>query len=202
MTPFEAARRNLAEQARLEPIVLQAIADAELPPLRPKGAAIDTRGGAYFVGPDMQLLPCNPIVLSQARAMICVMNHDPVTAGLWALAGFDPALVHLAELRERFATLPEDDQIRVTLDRLTSVYVEGQCHELERAAEITTHSVPKLDPTVTQVTEHILDCTSDPLGLEICAYAMRLGTLTAHGDAPWKRFAAVMADCHAQLQVT
>src|SRR5688572_18406412 len=105
--------------------------------------------------------------LSQARAKICVMNHDTVTAGLWALAGFDPALVHLAELRERFATLPEDDQIRVTLDRLTSVYVEGQCHELERAAGITTHGFLDLDPTITAVTEHILDCTSDPLGLEI-----------------------------------
>jgi hypothetical protein len=184
MTPFEAARRNLAEQARLEPIALQAIADAGPPPLRPKGAA---------------LIPFDTVVLSDARAMICAMNHDPVTASLWALAGFDPALVHLAELRERFANLSEDDQIRVTLDRLTSVYVEGQCHELERAAGITTHGFLDLDPTITAVTEHILDCTSDPLGLEICAYAMRLGALTAHGTAPWKRFAAVMADCHAQL---
>jgi len=141
--------------------------------------------------------------LSDQRAKICVMNHDPVTAGLWALAGFDPALVHLAELRERFANLPEDDQIRITLDRLTSVYVEGQCHELERAAEITTEalfaSMTILDPGTTPVTGHILDCTEDPLGLEILAYAARLGTLTAHGTAPWKRFAAVMADCHAQL---
>ena len=199
MTPFEAARRNLAEQARLEPIVLQAIADAEPPPLRPKGAAIDTRGGAYFVGRDMQLPPRNPIVLSQARAMICVMNHDPVTAGLWALAGFDPALVHFAELREHLGKLHEENPSRVSLDRALSVYVEGQCHELERAAGITTHGFLDLDPTITAVTEHILDCTSDPLGLEICAYAMRLGTLTAHGQAPWKRFAAVMADCHAQL---
>jgi hypothetical protein len=145
--------------------------------------------------------------LSDQRAKICVMNHDPVTAGLWALAGFDPALVHLAELRERFAALQEDDQIRITLDRLTSVYVEGQCHELDRGAGVTTEEAnnlitDRLAGAIFPVTCTILDCTSDPLGLEIAAYAMRLGVLTAHGDAPWKRFAAVMADCHAQLQVS
>ena len=191
MNPFEAARRNLAEQARLEPIALQAIADAGLPLLRPKGAGLTRLSTA---------------VLSQARAMICAMNHDTVTAGLWALSGFDPALVHVAELRERFSHLGEDDPIRITLDRLTSVYVEGQCHELERAAGITTEAMHELFITrlgnVIAVTNQILRCTSDPLAIEIGGYAMRLGVLTAHGIAPWKRFAAVMADCHSQLQVT
>jgi hypothetical protein len=144
--------------------------------------------------------------VSQVRAKICVMNHDVISAGLWALAGFDPALVHLAELRERFAKLPEDDQIRITLDRLTSVYVEGQCHELIRAAEITTQAADLLAierlTGADETARHILDCTSDPLALEICAYAMWLAVLTAHGTAPWKRFAGVMADCHAQLQVS
>lgn len=143
--------------------------------------------------------------LSDQRAKICVMNHDTVTAGLWALAGFDPALVHLAELRERFANLPEDDQIRVTLDRLTSVYVEGQCHELDRGAGVTTQEANKLITDrlegIYGTTCQILDTTSDPLALEVSCYAMRLGALTAHGTAPWKRFTAVMADCHAQLQV-
>jgi hypothetical protein len=144
--------------------------------------------------------------LSDQRAKICAMNQDTVTAGLWALSGFDPALVHLAELRERFAKLPEDDRIRITLDRLTSVYVEGQCHELERAAEITTEAMHELFTTglgnVIAVTNQILRCTNDPLAIEIGGYAMRLGVLTAHGAAPWKRFAAVIADCHSQLQVT
>jgi hypothetical protein len=143
---------------------------------------------------------------SEVRAAMAAMNHDPITAGLWALSGYDPALVHIAELREHFAHLGEDDQIRITIDRLLAVYVEGQCRELLAGAGITT---PEADRLVTErigsidtTTRHILDCTEDPLGLEVCAYAMWLGTLTSHGLAPWRRFAAVMADCHSQLQVT
>jgi hypothetical protein len=146
----------------------------------------------------------NLALSSEARATIAAMNHDTIAAGLWALSRFDPALVHLAELREHFARLPEGDQIRITLDRLTSVYVEGQCHELVHAAGITTEEADRLSqdrlPGAYDTTVQILECTDHPLALEICAYAIWLGVLTAHGIAPWKRFAAVMADCHAQLQ--
>ena len=154
------------------------------------------------------LTPCKTTTLSYVRATIAAMNHDTVSAGLWALSGFDPALVHLTELRERFAHLGEDDPIRITLDRLTSVYVEGQCRELLHAAGITSSSDGDLADLIDQYIsfeasgatyQQMLACTSDPLGTEIYAYALRLGVLTAHGLAPWKRFAAVIADCHSHL---
>ena len=66
--------------------------------------------------------------------------------------------------------------------------------------EASNQIVGHIDNTATF--EQILACTSDPLAIEIETYAMYLATLTAHVQAPWKRFAAVMADCHAQLQVT
>lgn len=150
----------------------------------------------------------DPAKMSEDRARIAVMNHDTVSAGLWALSGFDPALVHLAELRERFAHLAEDDPIRITLDRLTSVYVEGQCRELLHAAGITTLIDTQVGGlvniqlgglSVDATLQQILACTSDPLAVEIYSYAQHLGVLTAHGTAPWKRFAAVMADCHSHL---
>ncbi len=141
--------------------------------------------------------------MSFHRAAIAAMNHDTVNAGLWALAAFDPALVHLAELREHFQRLPEEDLLRVTLDRLTSVYVEGQCRELIHAAGITTEEaleimINRLGGN-TDTMYHAVACTDHPLAIELLAYAQHLGSLTAHGDAPWKRFAAVMADCHSHL---
>jgi len=140
--------------------------------------------------------------VSQVRAKICAMNHDPVTAGLWALAGFDPALVHFAELREHLGKLHEENPSRVSLDRALAIYVEGQCRELAAGAGITIDEasnqiVSHIDNTATF--EQILACTSNPLAIEIETYALYLATFTAHGLAPWKRFAAVMADCHAQL---
>lgn len=144
----------------------------------------------------------NREMLSQARAKICAMNHDIISAQLWSLSGFDPALVHLAELRERFAHLSEEDSLRITLDRLISVYVEGQCRELLIGAGITTQKADQMameripDPAPT--TFQILACTDDPLAIELMGYALRLGSLTAHGVAPWNRFKAVMADCFAQ----
>ena len=140
-------------------------------------------------------------VSSDQRARMAVMKHDVISAGLWALASFDPALVHLAELRERFATLKEDDGIRIALERLTSVYLEGQCSKLVEGAGITKHDADVLITRLSDVDEtalHIVDCTDDPLAMEIMAYALYLGSLTAHGNAPWNRFAAVMADCHHQ----
>lgn len=138
--------------------------------------------------------------MSQARANMAAMNNDAISAGLWALASFDPALVHLAELRERFTHLDEGDQIRVTLDRLTGVYVEGQCRELLHGAAITTHEADQLIATrigdTSDVALHVLACTNDPLAMEIFAYGLYLGSLTAHGNAPWNRFAATMADCY------
>lgn len=131
------------------------------------------------------------------------MNNDAISAALWALSAFDPALVHLAELRERFIHLdPEEDLLRITLDRLTSVYVEGQCRELLNGAGITTDEANALteeripDPGLTAF--HVLACTSDPLAMEIFGYALWLGSVTAHGQAPWNRYRAVMADCFAQ----
>lgn len=141
--------------------------------------------------------------MSFHRAAIAAMDHDTVSAGLWALAAFDPALVHLAELREHFRTLDEGDPLRVTLDRLTSVYVEGQCRELVHAAGITMAEVHLAAlgqiRGAGEALDHILKCTDHPLAVELFDYARFLGTLTAHGDAPWKRFAAVMADCHSHL---
>jgi hypothetical protein len=144
-----------------------------------------------------------PNVMSVVRAKICAMNHDAVTAALWALSGFDPALVHLAELRERFAHLdPEEDPLRITLDRLTAVYVEGQCRELLIGAGITTDEANiKVEQAIgdpSDVAFQVLACTSDPLSMELFGYALWLGSLTAHGKAPWNRFAAVMADCYHQ----
>jgi hypothetical protein len=154
-------------------------------------------------GDDQRFPKTAAAVLSQARAMICVMNHDPVTAGLWALAGFDPALVHFAELREHLGKLNEENPSRVSLDRALAIYVEGQCRELASGAGITIDEasnqiVNHLSGTEATL-DHILACTDNPLAIEIETYAMYLATLTAHGHAPWKRFAAVMADCHAQL---
>lgn len=142
------------------------------------------------------------VITSQVRAKICAMNHDTVSAALWSLSGFDPALVHLAELRERFIGLAEEDPLRITLDRLTSVYVEGQCNELLRGAGITTDEANiKVERAIgdpSDVALHVLACTDDPLAMEIFGYALWLGSLTAHGKAPWNRFAAVMADCYHQ----
>lgn len=142
--------------------------------------------------------------LSYQRAKLAAMNHDATNAGLWALAAFDPALVHLAELREHFKHLDQEDLLRVTLDRLASVYVEGQCRELIHAAGITTQEahaliIDRLDSREDTV-HRILDCTDEPLAIELMGYAHYLGVLTAHGSAPWRRFAAVMADCHAHLE--
>lgn len=149
--------------------------------------------------PRMRLL-----AVSDRRAKICAMNHDTVSAALWALSGFDPALVHLAELREHFTKLGlgEEDPLRITLDRLVSVYVEGQCRELLVGAGITTDGANiKVEEGIgdpSDVALHVLACTSDPLAMELFGYALWLGSLTAHGKAPWNRFKAVMADCYYQ----
>ena len=132
---------------------------------------------------------------------MCAMSHDTITAALWALSAYDPALVHLAELRETFARrLDEEDPIRVTIDRLIAVYVEGQCTELLSATGITTQEADQLITDrigdTSPVAYHVLACTSDSLAMEIFAYALYLGALTSHGNSPWNRFAAVMAECH------
>ena len=136
---------------------------------------------------------------SEARAKICAMKADAITAALWALSGFDPALVHFAELREHTNKLPEEHQLRISLDRALSVYVEGQCRELLVGAAITTDAANLLveqeigDPA--DVAFYVLACTDDPLGMEIFGYALWLGVLTSHGLAPWNRYKSVMADC-------
>lgn len=138
--------------------------------------------------------------LSDHRAKIAAMNHDTVAAALWSLAGFDPALVHLAELREKFRGLDEEDPRRIAFERLLSVYLEGQCRELLVGAGITIDQANLAvedrigDPK--EVALHVLGCTDEPLAMEIFGYALWLGSLTAHGDAPWKRFASVMAECY------
>lgn len=140
--------------------------------------------------------------VSAMRAKIACMSHDAVTAGLWALSGFDPALVHFAELREHIGKLDEEHLLRISLDRALSVYVEGQCRELLVGAGITTDEANiKVEQAIgdpSGVALQVLDCTDDPLGMEIFAYALWLGSLTAHGKAPWNRYAAVMADCYYQ----
>ncbi len=149
-----------------------------------------------------QPLRSSRAMVSYQRAKIAAMDHDTVAAALWSLAGFDPALVQLAELREKFRDLDEEDRRRITFDRLVSVYVEGQCRELLIGAGITTDEANILveqhigDPS--PVALHVLACTDDPLAMEIFGYALWLGSLTAHGSAPWKRFAGVMADCYHQ----
>ncbi len=143
-----------------------------------------------------------PNFVSVVRAKICAMDHDAVSAGLWALSGFDKALVHFAELREHVGLLDEEDELRISLDRALSVYVEGQCRELLRGAGITIDEANiRVEETIgdpSPVAVHVLACTDDPLGMELFGYALWLGSLTAHGKAPWNRFAAVMADCHYQ----
>lgn len=136
---------------------------------------------------------------SHVRATMAAMNRDAITAGLWALAGFDPALVHFAELREHLNRLDEGAPSRVSLDRALSVYLEGQCHELVRAAEITREAanaeVDRRLGDVSSTVFNVLAVSDDPLCLEIMTYAMYLGTLTAHDIAPWRRFVAVMDEC-------
>lgn len=136
---------------------------------------------------------------SVVRAAMAAMNHDPISAGLWALAGFDPALVHFAELREHTRKLSEEDRLRVSLDRALSIYLEGQCYELGVAAEVNKALIDSLiDQRIGDTTEtafHVLGASSDPLMMEVFTYALYLGVLTAHGQAPWRRYAEVMADC-------
>lgn len=175
-----------------------------------RGTPIDLDAGRPRTEDDMSLLlgnrvkaPRFHISMSDTRAKIAAMNRDAVSAALWALSSFDPALAQLAELREHFLhtlKLDEEDQLRITLDRLIFVYVEGQCRELLNGAEITTDQANVLveerigDPSETAM--HILACTDDPLAMELNGYALWLGSLTAHGKAPWSRFAWTMADCY------
>lgn len=126
---------------------------------------------------------------------------DPINAGLWALAGYDPALMHCAEMRERIQAASEDDPQRISLDRFVSVYLEAQCQTLAAAAgvegrDINTHLSEAIGETSMATTTYFaVGSTRDPLMLEVVCYAMYLGSFTAHGLAPWNKFAQVIADC-------
>lgn len=134
------------------------------------------------------------------RARETRIDVDPICSGLWALAGYDPALQHFAELREATRHYGPDHRLRVALDRAIGVYLEAQCQTLRDAAEIRAWEMDqhtsKLigDDAITAVCYHAIGTTEDPLMIEVFTYALYLGTLTGHGLAPWKKFAAVMDD--------
>lgn len=125
---------------------------------------------------------------------------DAINAGLYALAGYDPALVHCAELRERNAHRGEYDILRVSLDRFLAMYMEAQGRELAMANNMAPYETHRfidetLKDNLATTTFFAVGATSDPLMLDVLTYAMYLGTLTSHGLAPWNRFATVMAEC-------
>lgn len=133
---------------------------------------------------------------------MAVMRQDPINAALWSLAGFDTALVHFAELSETLQKrYPADHDLRVAFDRALSVYLESQYDTLQQASFMDKK---EFDAAVeerigrkrtTQTGVYAVALTDDPLILEIFGYALRLTILTAHGEAPWRRFEMVMAEC-------
>lgn len=154
-------------------------------------------------------------LLSQQRARMAVMRQDPINAALWSLSGYDPALIHFAELRERVSKNTKlssaDEELEVALDRALSVYLESQNNTLQQAAgvdlkELNTLIGDRLGDGVNTTSIQAIALTHDPLILELFGYALRLGVLTGHSDAPWRRFAAVMAECfeqkHPDVKVT
>lgn len=138
--------------------------------------------------------------MSVARSKMAVMDNDPISACLWALSGFDPALVHFVELREQFRKTG-NEQAAVSMDRALGVYIEGQCDELRRAAAVTPTQADKIFDEAIGVANinkagvQAMAITSDPLFLEVFTYAMYLRGLTSHGEAPWNRFIAVLKEC-------
>lgn len=135
-----------------------------------------------------------------------VQAVDPVNALLWALSGFDTALVHFAELRQKLQAYPSfdlygNDNTTVSLDRALSTYVEKQCETLCLAQGVplsevqTTFDAMITDGSATRAFFDILGATDDSLGVELVTYAMYLRCFTAHGEAPWSRAIAVATDC-------
>lgn len=130
---------------------------------------------------------------------------DPINTALWALTNFDPALQHFAELREtltgRYST---DHLLHISLDRVISVYLESQCATLRAASLLTTQEI-NADAARILGADNIhcvirvaVELTSDPLMLELAAYAMDLGSITNWGTAPWDRFTAALQGCKAE----
>lgn len=128
------------------------------------------------------------------------LDVDTVVAGMWALAGYDPALQHLAELREASRRFGTDSKVWISLNRMIGVYLEAQCETLRDAAEVRAWEMDQHtskiigDDAITAVCYHAVGTTDDPLMIELFTYALYLGTLTGHGLAPWNKFAAVMDD--------
>lgn len=148
--------------------------------------------------------------LNQAGEAYNVTFHamDVITAGLWALAGFDPALQHFAELREHLRAHPADSQLRVSLDRALGVYLQSQCctiadavgaSQRERDTAIlntcNTDDGVYANGAVAEATLNALLLTDDPLVLEIISYGMHLSTFTSWGPTPFRRLSAVLRDC-------
>lgn len=120
---------------------------------------------------------------------------DVINAGLWALAGFDPALQHFAELREHLVDHPEDAPLRVSLDRALGVYLQAQTIQLFQDSGYSRESLDRLilakcgASDVSIVIRDAASLTDDLLILDISGYAMYLTALTNWGVAPWNRFA-------------
>jgi hypothetical protein len=146
-------------------------------------------------------------LLSGQRATMAAMRHDPVNAALWALASFDPALVHFAELREKTSRSPKldtrDEELENALNRALTVYLDGQIDMLRQAANINIRDFNEIvdealgsDPNI--IGMRAAQCSDDPLMMQLVSYALHLGTLTGHARAPWKRFSRTIEDCYAQ----
>lgn len=127
---------------------------------------------------------------------------DPINAGLWALAGFDKTCGLLADLREDIHAKHANDVALVrSIDTLISVYLEYEAEKLTR--DLTGH----IDEIIAEVlpadslTSVVRDCaalTDKPLLIEISGYAMHLAALSNYGQAPWRRFAAIIDACVAE----
>lgn len=144
--------------------------------------------------------------LSHHRAKIAAMANDPINAALWALASYDPALVHFAELRETLAKrYPEDHELTVALSRVLTVYLGEQCTILCDAANVTAKELEGLasdkigDDDINQTLLRAVAGGHDgDLMCDVFNYGLCLGLLTAHGIAPWNRMRAVIHEYAAQ----
>lgn len=119
-----------------------------------------------------------------------------INAGLWAVANYDLALQPLVELRQKFATDNTSTQLKTSLDRVISVYLNDTSRDIHIASGLSTIAADRLIHDtlgdVTQTCHKAITCTDDPLIVELLGYTLILASLSNCGTAPWSRFAEVI----------
>jgi hypothetical protein len=122
---------------------------------------------------------------------------NPVNGTLWALGIFDPALALFAEIRQN---IPDGDPANA-LDRAISIYLEAQADALLVDHGHTTEDINTLatrcdaDEVITDIVRKITRLTEDEDGgllLEICGFALCLGSLGQWRRTPWLRFRRIV----------